>query len=773
MPAMLILRSFTATWLVLFMAVFAPAALAAETGEAETSGQALASLVFADSDYPPQVKATLEQRCMVCHGCYDAPCQLKLDAWQGLQRGANKVKVYDGGRLRAANLTRLFEDAHTPEEWQEKGFYPVLDQADPEQSVALKMMQLKRDHPLPDGDILPDSFDFSLDRDQQCPKPDEFQKFAADYPLWGMPYGFPGLTDQEFSVLADWLGAGAPGVARPAPGAEERASIERWEAFFNGGGLKQKLAARYIYEHLFLGDLYFSDLEGGSGFYTLVRSHTPPGQRIDIISTRRPYDSPGSDEFYYRLQTVRTATLDKRHMPYALNEERMQRWDSLFLQADYTVSELPGYDPRVASNPFVAFRELPVQSRYQFMLDEAQFTIMGYIKGPVCRGQVALNVIDDHFWVVFTDPNNIDPDQDAEFLARESDNMRLPSGDTGLLASLVEWRRYARGQRKFLKAKSRMLEEVAKEDGLPVDLNLIWDGDGFNDNAALTIFRHKDSASVVKGLVGQVPKTAWVISYSLLERIHYLLVAGFDVYGNVGHQLETRRYMDFLRMEGEFNFLVFMPENKRVEFRNFWYREASPDVKEYVLGRKAFIYEDSRVNYTTNDPKQEFFTQLSDRLPGSSAARYQPVDPRFEKLQGLTGKGFSFMPEVAFVQVLDESGGHSVYTIVHNSAYLNNTQLFNEDKRRVPVEDYLTVVNGFIGSYPNIFFQLADSELDGFVAAIESLRTEGDYAQLVTSYGVRRTEPGFWEVSDSLYQYFERLAPTEAGLFDLNRYENR
>ena len=39
MPAMLILRSFTATWLVLFMAVFAPAALAAETGEAEASSR--------------------------------------------------------------------------------------------------------------------------------------------------------------------------------------------------------------------------------------------------------------------------------------------------------------------------------------------------------------------------------------------------------------------------------------------------------------------------------------------------------------------------------------------------------------------------------------------------------------------------------------------------------------------------------------------------------------------------------------------------------------
>ena len=49
----------------------------------------------------------MEQRCIVCHGCYDAPCQLKLESDEGLQRGASKTLVYDGERLRAANLTRL------------------------------------------------------------------------------------------------------------------------------------------------------------------------------------------------------------------------------------------------------------------------------------------------------------------------------------------------------------------------------------------------------------------------------------------------------------------------------------------------------------------------------------------------------------------------------------------------------------------------------------------------------------------------------------------
>ena len=91
---------------------------------------------------------------MVCHGCYDAPCQLKLDAWAGLQRGASKEIVYDGTRLIAARPTRLFEDAQTVEQWRRMGFYPVLNDAAPEQGVMARMLALKQQHPLPNGDTL-------------------------------------------------------------------------------------------------------------------------------------------------------------------------------------------------------------------------------------------------------------------------------------------------------------------------------------------------------------------------------------------------------------------------------------------------------------------------------------------------------------------------------------------------------------------------------------------------------------------------------------------
>jgi len=729
---------------------------------------------FADSDYSPDIKPVVEGRCMVCHGCYDAPCQLKLDAWAGLKRGASQQIVYDGTRLTAARPTRLFEDAQTPEQWRQLGFYPVLDEADPGNGVLARMLALKQEHPLPTAGTLPESITLGLDREQSCTKPGEFDQFAREHPLWGMPYGLPHLDEREHKMLVDWLELGAPGVPREPVSTALGDAVQSWEAFFNGTSPKERLMARYMYEHLFIGDLYFSGLAENDRYFNLVRSRTPPGEPIEVIATRRPYDDPGVATFYYRLQPLRTAVLSKRHMPYALDDARMRRWRELFLAPEYVVSALPSYETSVAANPFVTFRELPQSARYRFMLEEAQFTIMGFIKGPVCRGQVALNVIDDHFWVVFLNPDRETAVDSAGFLANASADLRLP-GDRkqGALVSMIEWRKYSRSQLQFLKAKFEHIRKATGPEGTKLNLAFIWDGDGHNDNAALTVFRHTDSASVVKGFVGQQPSTAWVIDYSLLERIHYLLVAGFDVFGNVAHQLESRLYMDFLRMEGEQNFLFFLPPEQRIALRDFWYREATREATRFVMTDSVAFDRTTGIEYKTKNPKREFLDMLRDRLPGADASRYQPADPHFDRLQTLQGKAFSYMPEVAFVDVLEDGAGSRVYTILHNNSFTNNTQIFWEAERHVPQEDYLTVVKGFIGAYPNTFFQVPEEQLADFVAAIEAMGSEADYAELVSAYGIRRTDYRFWPMSDRLHARYGELAPREAGLFDLNRYENR
>jgi len=140
------------------------------------------------------VKPILDSRCVVCHGCYDAPCQLKLGSVEGIDRGATKQIVYDISRLKAAAPTRLFIDAWDTAGWRRKDFYPVLNErrdsedANLDNSVLAKLIQLKRQNPLPDTGKLDKDFAFDISRDLQCPTVEEFPKYQHQHPQWGMPY---------------------------------------------------------------------------------------------------------------------------------------------------------------------------------------------------------------------------------------------------------------------------------------------------------------------------------------------------------------------------------------------------------------------------------------------------------------------------------------------------------------------------------------------------------------------------------------------------------
>jgi hypothetical protein len=734
--------------------------------------------------YRHDIQPILNRRCVVCHACYDAQCQLKLSAWEGVVRGASKQKVYDSARLLEATPTRLFVDAQTASEWRARDFFPVLNERDPTTtanqsgSVLFRMLDLKRRHPLPDVQVLPKSFDFSLDRDQQCARIEEFDGFERDYPLWGMPYGLPGLSDAERTTLVRWLDQGAP-YEGPAPLPPTVAQqVRDWELFLNGDSFKERLTSRYLYEHLFLAHLHF-DSDPENHYFRLVRSSTPPGQPIREIATRRPYDDPGVSRVYYRLTPERETLVAKTHMPYALGPERMALWRQLFLTPDYRVDAFPSYVDEVAANPFVAFRALPVNARYRFMLDQAQFTIMGFIKGPVCRGQVALNVIEDQFWVFFLNPTAVGPEADAEFLASESGNLRLPSESGSDALILATWIDYSHREDRYLKAKSEFMQRTFNVAS-KVNLNLIWDGDGRNLNAALTVFRHFDSASVVQGLVGEQPKTAWVIGYPLLERIHYLLVAGFDVYGNAGHQLNSRLYMDFLRMEGEFNFIALLPSSERDRVRDYWYRGASQSVKDYLYGSKAWFNGDSGIDYHSNDPQRELYGLLQARLAPVLGKQFDlstvndtALRNELQTLAAVRGRSLAFMPELGFLRLDDPAGPSRYFTLVRNTGHSNVAHLTDESKELLPDENTLTVVPGFIGAYPNALYVLSRANLPAFTAAVRGLSSEADYRALADRYVIRRTHKQFWTYSDALQDAYVRLAPGEAGLFDYNRLENR
>lgn len=746
--------------------------------------------------YTRDVKPILDSRCVVCHACYDAPCQLKLSSFAGLDRGGSKQPVYDAERMQPAAPTRLFFDATTTAAWRKKGFYPVLNEREDSEVAALdnsllaKLLQLKRLNPLPESGRLADSFDLDINRSMQCPEIGEFAGYQYKHPLWGMPYAMPALSlAQEYTVLK-WLQEGAKtGPAAPLS-PQAVAEIAKWERFFNGTSLKQKLVSRYIYEHLFIGHLHFQG-HPDDEFYQLVRSKTPPGSPIEPIATLRPYEDPQVAEFYYRVRPIVATIVDKTHFVYELSEQKRQRYQTLFFDPDYTVTRLPSYRIESASNPFKTFEAIPRSSRYKFLLDDAEYFVSGFIKGPVCRGQIALNVIRDRFWVVF-----LSPDWDAEleiteqfdrFLAEQDLTLPAAAGDS---IGLFKWRDFDKLARDYLKKKDAFANQlIANHGGFKIDA--IWDGAGVNPNAALTVFRHFDSATVTRGFIGQTPLTGWVIDYPIFERLHYLLVAGFNVYGSVGHQLATRSYMDYLRMGAENNFLRFMPETQRKPIYDSWYRGVSGRLKLFFTEPYYSAGHTTGVRYKTADYKTEFFDQIRTRLGqaagledlinncrqplchrrGSNAAQ-QRIDDIMRELASLRGRDLTLLPEISFLRVTLENGDDRVYTLLFNEALKNVTIMFAEDLRRLPDEDSLTVVPGFVGSYPNFFFAVAQDQLPMFLEQLKNARSDAAIERFYGTYGIRRSDPKIWALMDWFNARHKQERGLHAGLFDMNRYRN-
>jgi hypothetical protein len=714
-------------------------------------------------------KQVFDRRCVLCHACYDAPCQLNLASFEGIARGENKTSVYTP-RLLAAAPTRLFADAHSPAEWRKKGFSPVLNERGPagdlEGSVLYRMLRLKGDTRSPKA-ALPAT---AADAAASCPTIEEIDRYSGE----GMPYGLPPLPGGEMEAVTRWLKAGSP---HPAPAPFPPATMqeaERWEKFLNGGSLEARLMSRYLYEHLFFAHIYF---RGEPRFFEMVRSRTPPGEPIDLIATRRPYDDPGVARVYYRLRPMHETLVAKTHIPYRLDDVKLEKFRRWFLADSVKVAALPSYDRETASNPFITFRDLPPRSRYRFMLEEAHFTIAGFLKGPVCRGQVALGVINDRFWVVFANPDLPTFDGEAAFLSEQADYLRLPA-ESGSNAFALDWLAYGRRQLAFLDAKTQALTRAFREAQTPPTLDVLWDGDRTNPNAGLTIFRHFDQGSVVQGLVGTPPKTAWIIGYPLLERIHYLLVAGFDVYGNLGHQLNTRIYMDFLRMEGEANFVALLPIASRRTVRDYWYRGARSEVKDYIDGNATRFTLETGIAFKTADPAHELMRMMQARLapalghkaPLARGESSPATRAGIARLGALQGRSVSFLPQLTYLIVREESGEERTFTLLHNNGHSNISNLFDEEARRLPDEDDLTAMEGLVGAYPNAFYRVRSADLSAFSDEIAGMKGAADYSKLAARYAVGSSDPEFWAVSDRVIEAMARQSSVDAALPDYGRF---
>jgi hypothetical protein len=748
--------------------------------------------------YVNDVKPILEHRCIACHACYDAPCQLKLTSAEGLLRGATRKPVYDSERIFDAQPTRLFVDAHGESEWRELGFHSVFNnrsnllQDNLPASTLYQMIALGHDNPLQPGTRVAPAIEFGLGRVNQCPTPDNFANYAAKRPQQGMPLALSPLSEGEFNTLKQWiLEGGVIDEKRWRPNPAEQQQILLWENFFNQPSLRNQLVSRYLYEHLFPAHLYFEELDSGN-FFELVRSSTPPGIPISVIATLRPNDNPGW-AFYYRLRRVESTLVHKTHMPYPLGQDRMQRFQEWFLSGDWTIELLPDYSRENAINPFVTFKDIPADGRYRFMLDTAEFFVKTFIRGPVCAGQIATNVIRDQFYVMFQSPEADLAVTDPAYMQAIMHHLQLVPRQEGLLLTYLDWKNRLGQMNEYNKLRGEYYRKY-RPGGRSLDD--LWYGDGSNANAALTVFRNFDNAMVTHGFIGANPKTLWVMDYPMLERSYYLLVVNFNVFASVSSQAETRLYFDLIRANGENNFLHFMPPEARTPMRASWYQGSRAQTK--ISNSYTVVNEDLPVDidYRGADPKAEFIDMTAARLgalsgfpdtlnrcarPPCHSAGASPALRRIEtSLQSLTStpaaaegmRFIGFMPDNAFLRVSNQIDDQQfAFSLIRNKAHTNVAFMFNEEQRRLPGEDTLTIYPGLIGSYPNYMFEVPLQRIEAFARELHSVDSRASFEAFVVRYGLMRSNPAIWANFDWFIDYMRANSPVEAGVYDLSRYK--
>jgi hypothetical protein len=246
-------------------------------------------------------------------------------------------------------------------------------------------------------------------------------------------------------------------------------------------------------------------------------------------------------------------------------------------------------------------------------------------------------------------------------------------------------------------------------------------------------------------------------------------------------------------MEAEELFLDFLPPSQRAALRKSWYGGLLTDLKLRFVFPLVDRSAPTGLRYRNEaNAKAEFFEQVEDYLappvrgqpdalnwkilplPKDAGAELTTPERALRRVTSIKAANATpfarFLPDFALALVRGEHGTR-LYSIVHNREHTNISWMLREEERLAPQEDTLTVRAGVLGAYPNMFFVVSETEIDGFSNAVTNLTSPADYEHLVDRFGVRRSNEKLWSVFDAVNAAHLADDPVGAGILDLTRYE--
>lgn len=750
----------------------------------------------ASPEYVADIQPIFNRRCIACHGCLGSPCNVKLDTFRGADRGGFGINPY-GNHVSASPRVSM-DLVQTTGEWRQRGFYPVLDREGMpkdrlNRSLLYKMVAAGYRHNKPGFSretVMPL---YAKRYNHVCPAtPQALDAYLEANPAAGMPFGLPAIANKDIGKLAAWVANGSPGPTQTeleqAAKVSDKAAVAEWEAFFNSPAPRNRLVARYIFDHVYQASIVLEESPGD--FFRLVRSATPATGTvtdatgaaitvdlpIQVIDTPLPYTSPyeyaGVNQFWYRLEKVTAPRVQKNHFVWHLNKAALAHLKELFLGRDWDKTQDMN-PPWGIGNPFRVYRAIPAEARSLFLLENSEVIVGGITYGPVCLGQVATYAVKDQFWVYFLDPRYdpsvLDPELGLETWSTMMD--RSPVGDAGYADA------YAAAQAKL------------SPKGLTVDA--IWNGGRRNPNAVLTVLRHETNVSVMKGRQGGFPRTQWVVSYSGFERLYYDTVASYKYWEGDPGKLETLIFFNFLRQEMEDNFLLLLPENERDPIRQRWSQSLSgwvgrwlvpfpgaslpggveKDQSEPLLGAADRLQ--AHMGEAISGPADELNPLVKPKVSLDGPIRsYADWVKAVSLLTETTGYKFPrFLPSVVLLRINHGNEYPRVYSLIANRVYKTQFDLLFQNGEALPDEYTMSVYPTIVGGFPNMFMELDLAEAPAFLKELAAVHTPEDWIALRNRYGVLRNSEHFWSTLDWFNDWNFKHRGEEAGYLDLSYYD--
>lgn len=748
-------------------------------------GGAFASQTLENDDFFGKIQPIFERRCVVCHSCFEAPCQLKLTSPQLLMRGA--TQHITTGHLTASLRTDLL---FTLAEQRKGGFYSVIPEKPGQDSLMGALLKEGNDrNGLPPEEYVPPE-------KRQCVastvKWNELN--SLEKKKLGMPYYMAPIEEQEYKDLTAWIDKGAPlpsekeldVLAQP----KSPKVIQHWEDFMNAPAWKARWTSRYLYEHLFTAHLYFEESPGE--FYEIVRSKTAAPEKIEEIAAERPYTMPSEwvNDFSYRLRKVQQTIVQKQHFVYKISKNTISELQKLFWEPKWNSSPEAKPFSFEDRNPFIAFEHIPANSRYRWMLKNAKMLLDMDMRSDNCHGEGATGPLHESFLVLFLKPESDVTVQIPDFFKYANPYLGMTNVSFSNVLLQAE---YKSNQVAYSKIKQHYQQHLFPK-GLAFED--IWNGEQGTQMPLFTITHHEKTASVHDGAFGPQQRVSLLFDYATFERLYYNCVALTTLFDKITDKMGTVWYLRDVGREVEEQMLSFIPEDLRETVRAEWI-QGEGTRNRYDDSRFALPFNENLLarKDLSVDPKRPFESMMDYMLLKSGRFTQQIVgnnhypiskgSNEYYKFKALSeymsqeivaGEGHraQHFPNISYIAVEGPSGVH-YYTVVANRYYdyVNYIpyRAAPADKLgRHAAKDYLTIFQDIQINYPGKIYVVKEAEVESFMNKMKSVSSREKYVKFDKTYGLQKMSPQFWQTIDAIQSHFIQLDPINNGILDLGEY---